>query len=117
MKEWVMPLQKEYFDAVSSGTKTIEGRVPNCSVPGKNYSEMQIGEKINFVCLSTGRELKKEVSLLQHFESAKQFLETLGLEKTLPGVKSLEEGIKIYHGFPGYEERIKNNGIYAIFFK
>ena len=107
----------DYFDAILSGKKTIEGRVPDYSKSEKDYRSMNPGDKIKFICLETKRELTKEVSILKHFNSAKQFLETLGLEKTLPGIKNLEQGINTYHSFPGYEERIKNNGIYAIFLK
>lgn len=41
-------------------------------------------------------------------------LKTEGLEKLVPGINSIEEGEKVYLGFPGYPERVKKYEIYAI---
>ena len=32
-------------------------------------------------------------------------LESCGVEACLPGCPSLEEGVRIYHGFPGFAEK------------
>ena len=40
-------------------------------------------------------------------------LEYEGLENVLPGCSSVEEGVAIYHGFPGYRQGEAQHGVAA----
>ena len=117
MKEWLFPLTKEMYDLVESGKKKVEGRVSDPSNPEKNYLVMDEGDILLFRCLETRREMKKRVTGKKKYPSVEKCLEEEGLEKMLPGVKTIEEGVAIYNGFLGYKERIKIFGIYAIYFE
>jgi ASC-1-like (ASCH) protein len=117
MKKWLFPLTKEMYELVESGEKTMEGRVSEPSNPKKNYLLMNIGDTIIFECLETKRRTKTKVVYKKHYKNVEECLNEQGLEKMLPGVNSIEEGINLYNNFPGYKERIKRFGIYAISFE
>ncbi|GKV29165.1 hypothetical protein SLEP1_g38116 [Rubroshorea leprosula] len=55
-----------------------------------------------------------EVQDIHHHSSFSEMLETEGLTKVVPGVQTVEEGVKVYRKFYT-EEKEKSNGVLAIF--
>lgn len=103
-------VQKPYFVAISKGSKTIEGRL----YKGK-YSEIHPGDFCYFFCPEnpdTGVYCKIQQTRL--YPSFKEMLEKEGLQKCLPSTPSIEEGVSIYHSFPGYKSGEITFGVIAL---
>jgi ASC-1-like (ASCH) protein len=124
---WVLNLFPDAYEAIDKYGKSVEGRAPDPFKPEKDYKRMKVGDKIVFRAISREdfRPLDLEdivfrVKFNHHYfggdarESVRMMLEGEGLEELLPGFSSIEEGIELYLGLPGYDERIERHGIYAI---
>ncbi|GMH18195.1 hypothetical protein Nepgr_020036 [Nepenthes gracilis] len=96
-------VQEPFFSQLNDGVKTIEGR---CSVD--NYNRIQSGALILF-----NKCLLSEVQDIHHYASFMEMLEAEGLEKVLPGVVTIQEGVQIYRKFYT-EEKERSNGVIAL---
>lgn len=92
------------------GRKRIETRAAT-----SKYQNIKGGETITFSC--NGETFEKEVSKVTHFESIDALLKKYKPTDINPTRKTKEDITKMYHSFPGYEEKIKEFGIVAIEFK
>ncbi len=87
-----------YLDLIKRGQKTVEGKVNK-----PKYAHIKKGDIIKFVSSTLPKKtcfckVKDRVS----YESFKHMLEGEGLQNCLPGLSTIEEGIRVYHSFPGY---------------
>lgn len=98
-----MGLQEKYLRLIKEGKKKIEGRL---------YDEKRKRIKPGDIIIFEGR-LKVKVKGLRVYHSFKEMLEKEGLERVLPNVKSIDEGVKIYRKFYSEEEE-KKYGVVAI---
>ncbi|MCL5018833.1 MAG: isomerase [Candidatus Pacearchaeota archaeon] len=119
--EWIFDIFEENYLKLLNSKKEVEGRVPDPSKERKQYNKIVRGDKIvirvvdeKFQPVNTIKPLEFIASYNKKYDSVKEMLESEGLERVLPEANSIEEGIKLYHNLPGYEERIKINGIHAI---
>ncbi|XP_073222992.1 uncharacterized protein [Cicer arietinum] len=96
-------VQEPFFTQLKDGLKTIEGRCAS----GK-YNRIELGNRILL-----NKSLVFEVQGLKWYPSFFDMLETECLGKVLPGVESVEEGVKIYRRFYT-EEKEQTNGVLAI---
>ncbi|ALV62542.1 ProFAR isomerase-like protein [Thermococcus sp. 2319x1] len=101
--EWEMGLQEEYLKLIKEGKKKIEGRL---------YDEKRRQIKPGDVIVFEGR-LKVRVKALRVYPSFKEMLEKEGLDRVLPNVKSIDEGVETYRKFYSEEEERKY-GVVAI---
>jgi len=101
--EWEMGLQEEYLKLIKEGKKKIEGRLYD-----EKRRQIKPGDIINF----EGR-LKVKVKALRVYSSFREMLEKEGLERVLPNVKSIDEGVQVYRKFYSEEEE-KKYGVVAI---
>lgn len=115
MKVWVLRIRAVdswvYF-AIKREQKTVETRAPGTAK--KNYGAIEKNDVLFFIC---GKfRLKKKVKKVQKFKSIKAMLDKIPKKKIWPNLKNptLKEIENIYYGYPGYRERIKKNGIIAI---
>ena len=121
MKEWIFPVALKWYISISNGSKKVEGRVPDPSKPEKDYSKLTCEDILlffpvgdDFKRLTEHSEARFTVAYNRKYTSVSQMLENESLARVLPGINTIPEGVAIYHAFPGYEERIKLNGIHAI---
>jgi len=103
MATWRMGLQEEYLKAIAAGKKRIEGRLYD-----EKRQAIKPGDEIIFE-----NKLMCVVKDVRIYSSFKEMLEKEGLENVLPGVKSIEEGVKVYRRFYS-EEKEKKYGVAAI---
>ncbi|XP_010463786.1 PREDICTED: uncharacterized protein LOC104744426 isoform X2 [Camelina sativa] len=96
-------VQEPYFTQLKDGLKTVEGR---CAVG--DYMRISSGAFILF-----NKCLLLEVQDVHHYTSFSEMLRLEGLAKVLPGVESIEEGVKVYRNFYS-EEKERLNGVVAI---
>jgi ASC-1-like (ASCH) protein len=101
-------VQNPWFDYIKEGKKKIEGRI--------NKGLFKILKKDDIVKIVNNKEsVKVIIKKIVHYDSFEDYLSTEGLSKTLPGIKSITDGIAIYRQF--YTEQQEKEGILAIHFK
>ncbi|KAI3959244.1 hypothetical protein MKW92_014623 [Papaver armeniacum] len=101
--DYEIDVQEPFFTQLRVGRKTIEGR---CAVG--DYNRIGQGSLLLF-----NRCLILEVQDVRRHPSFAELLKTESLEKVLPGVNTIEEGVQIYRNFYT-EEKEKSNGVLAI---
>lgn len=103
MVRWKMGFQEEYLRVIVEGKKKIEGRLYD-----EKRQKIKFGDEIvfenKFVCVV------KDVRVYFLF---REMLEKEGFENVLFGVKSIEEGVKVYWKFY-LEEKEKKYGVVVI---
>lgn len=98
-----------WFSFIRQGIKPVEGRKSTHS-----YKKIRVGDKINF---SNGTEnFIANVTEIREYPSIEKYLEDVTLEKALPGIKTLEEGLNVYYQWSS-EEKIRQYGFLGIFVK
>ena len=118
---WKIQVFHPYFGFIKEGKKKIDGRVPDFSVPMKNYRKMIGYDIIEFQLLEKGEpeiedHIEAVVKSAKHYDSLDQFFKQVSFKDVMPDAQSISEAKEKYLQFPGYKERIKQNGIYAIQF-
>lgn len=99
--------QDPWFTFLKNGIKTIEGRKYS-----EKYQKLKKGDIIEFY--KNGDSFKAQIIDIKVYENLDEYLNKNDLNNILPGVKSIEEGRKIYTGFTSEEElkKYKFSGIY-----
>jgi len=109
MKKYTLPVRsvdRDVYDLIESGAKKIETRAA-----GPRYENIQNGDLIVFKC---GKDkFERTVKNVEKFENVEKMLVSHKVQDIDPRVET-EEGLKkMYHSFPGYDERLKKYGIIA----
>jgi len=101
-KQHHLPLQRQYENMIRRGQKTVEGRL-NKGVAAriKAGDTLMLGSTS---CLVKG---------VYRYPCFGDMLWECGLERVLPGCPSIEAGIQVYHGFPGYRAGEAAHGVVA----
>jgi len=102
-------VRKKYFDAIWAGQKTVEARLNS-----EKYKDLKAGMPIQFTVLDSNRIAICIIETINTYPDFKTMLISEGLENALPGIKTLEEGVKIYEAFPDYKKNVKKTGVLAI---
>jgi ASC-1-like (ASCH) protein len=96
-------VDERWLKYILNGKKTIEGRL------NKNkFKLMRCGDIIIF-----NEIIQKEVISVKYYNSFKEYLINEGIDKCLPDVININDGINIYRDFYSVEDEIKF-GIIAI---
>lgn len=104
-----LSLKQNYFDAINSGIKTVEGRLN-----GHKFKDLRPGMQIIFSSVDTDETIICAVASIHVYATFKDMLIDQGLENMLPGVTSLEQGVDLYESFEGYRDGVKKVGAVAI---
>jgi len=95
---------------VQSGRKTVEGRLNK-----PELHSLKVGERIRFQREKQPQNfVNVKVIYLRTYPTFREMLDREGLHSCFPDVKSLEEGVRLYHSFPSYYEKEKFYGALAI---
>ncbi|KAL5848311.1 hypothetical protein ACOSQ4_006324 [Xanthoceras sorbifolium] len=101
--DFELHVDEPFFSLIKDGVKTVEGR---CAVG--DYNRIGSGAMILL-----NKCMLLEVQCVRHYASFLEMLEAENLEKVLPGVQTIEEGVRIYRKFY-VEEKERSNGVLAI---
>lgn len=82
--------QDPWYSFLKNGQKPVEGRKNS-----KSFAQIKIGDQIEFYL--GDKSFVMQVVYINKYESVEEYLEKEGLNRALPGVKTIEEGLKIYH--------------------
>ena len=104
-----LSLRQEYFDAIKSGLKTVEGRLYT-----SKFKDLQPGMHISSTCTTTHETIMYTIESLHVYTNFKDMLIHEGLHAMLPGVTSIEKGVELYESFPGYKDQVEQFGALAI---
>jgi ASC-1-like (ASCH) protein len=95
-------LSEPWFSLIKGGIKTIEGRI--------DKGEFVKGSELTF--WNREEEFSCLVEEVVKYSSFEEMMRKEGLYKVLPGVLSIEEGVKIYRKY--YSEADEKRGVIAI---
>ena len=102
-------VSEPWFTLISMGLKSVEGR--------KNkgrFKEMKVGDVILWRNNDfTPREVLTKITGKAEYNTFKEYLETEGLDKCLPGIKSIDIGLSVYYKYFTKEDE-KEFGVIAI---
>lgn len=108
----IIDIQKRWFDLLLSGKKIVEGKKGT-----PKWANIEAKDIIVFRSEKDHHVFK--VVTVVRYSTLKKYLKEEGLEKVLPGVTNIEEGMKIYQSAPisWTEKEIEKYGILAIHVK
>lgn len=111
MKTWTLrfrSVDKKNFDEVKNGSKPIETRAATVK-----YQPIEVGDMLKFVC---GKQsFSKKIVKKERFPSINVMIKKIPYNDIMPSVKSVEEMKKAYSSYSGYDEKIKEFGIFAFY--
>ena len=103
-------VSEPWFSLIQAGTKSVEGRLAK-----SRFAEIQAGELIRW----TNEELKTKdgntvyryvvtrVSAVTYYPDFEKYLSAERLKNCLPGVRTIKDGVAVYHKFYPKDERQK----------
>lgn len=91
-------IQTKWYNLIASGKKVLEGRLADKS---EGVTDIKLGESILFHTEGHA-PLRVEVISIDHYPDFTTMLSDGRLERLLPGIDSIEEGVEIYRSFPQY---------------
>ena len=97
---------KEIFNAIKDGRKTVETRAGTVK-----YQKVQAGDSV--VCVCGKEKLEKEIAAFAIFKTPEALAKKYKVQNIHPAAASLEDLLKMWHSFPGYQEKIAKFGIAA----
>lgn len=112
--EYSLDLNQRPFEAIKTGTKKIEGRVPTDHNKHVPFDKLKEGDVINFTNNSNGEVMKTKVLRVTHYKDVREMLTAEGPENVLSSGGNIEEGVESYNQIGTYRENIPKFGIYAI---
>jgi ASC-1-like (ASCH) protein len=111
MKTWTLrfrAIDKKNFDEVKNGSKSIETRAATMK-----YQLIVVGDELKFVCEE--ENFSRKIIKKEHFRSIDAMIEKIPYKDIMPSIESVEEMKKAYSSYPGYDEKIKEFGIFAFY--
>lgn len=102
-------LSDPYYDHVKSGIKTVEGRLNNDKWSKDKLKEGDIiifRRKNDDDTINESDRVKVQVEFIHPYDNVEEMLRAERLKYTLPGVKTIKEGVKIYTDI--YDKDTKN---------
>jgi ASC-1-like (ASCH) protein len=89
-------LSEPWFSLIKLQIKKIEGRLNK-----GDFANMNIGDFILFTNNDLGFERKHKIEIknISYYDNFKIYLETETLEKCLPGIDNIEDGLNIYYNY------------------
>jgi len=106
MQQYTKSVQEPWFSLIKSGAKTIEGRLNK-----GDFAIMRAGDYVTWTCGTNSQ--KTQIKAIYYHKTFATYLKARTLKACLPGVKTILEGVKIYHGFYSRDDERKY-GICAI---
>jgi ASC-1-like (ASCH) protein len=94
------------FDEIRTGRKLVETRAATVK-----YQPIEVGDELVFSC--AGEKFSKKVARKYHWASVEEMVKEVPLASIIPWVDSIEEAKDVYASFPGYEEKIREFGLFG----
>lgn len=108
MAKHIIDCCEPWFSLLRNKAKPVEGRKRS-----PKFRDIVPGDIIVFRSTQNQEEFSATVTRIDEFNTLEEYLTTVTLEKALPGVATIEEGMNIYHQW-STEEEINKFGFLAI---
>ena len=103
-------VSEPWFTLIKLRIKTIEGRLAN-----GNFKNINLGDYIIFINNDFGfqRIQKCQISKITEYQTFHDYLQTETLEKCLPGIDNIEQGLQVYYKYYTKEQE-QNSKVIAM---
>jgi len=91
--DFTFGLKQPWFDYIKNGSKTVEGRL-NKGI----FSKLKVGDNIIFIS-NKKLNIKTTITYIKKYPNFETMLKSETLEKVLPSVNNINEGVDIYHKY------------------
>jgi ASC-1-like (ASCH) protein len=109
VKKYIENVSEPWFTLILLGLKTVEGRKNK----GK-FKDMKVGEIIEWTNNDFNpRSVLTKITKKKEYNTFKEYLETEGLDKCLPGISNIEDGLSVYFKYFTKEDEVEF-GVIAI---
>jgi len=107
-------ISEPWFSLIKVGLKTVEGRLNK-----GDFASLTKGDciKVDNIQLGFMRNYTIKITSIHKYTSFKEYLEKEKLEKCLPGIDTIEDGVKVYYKYYPKKEDEEKYKIVAIRFK
>jgi ASC-1-like (ASCH) protein len=97
-------ISEPWFTSILFHKKTVEGRLDKDDI-----QKMKVGDLIIFINndLEFERKIVVEITNINNYPTFQSYLEKEGLENCLPGVDTIENGLKVYYKYYTKEDEEK----------
>lgn len=104
MTVYIKNLSEPWFSLIKLKLKKCEGRLNK-----GDFAMMKKGDYIIFENNDFGfnRKIKTKIKSINKYNNFREYLENETLEKCLPGIETLDQGINIYYKYYTIEDEIK----------
>lgn len=95
-QQYKKDVSEPWFSLIKIGKKTVEGRL------GKNeFAEMKEGDVITFKNnqMPFERQFNVKITQINNYNTFREYLSTEGLDKSLPGIDTIEQGVEVYYQY------------------
>lgn len=108
-----MKLSEPWYRLVKENHKNYEARLLD-----EKRKLLKVGDYIEFSDSKGNNTFIKEIEKLSIHKSFENAIKKGGLNKVLPGIKTIHEGVNsVYYSIPGYKEKEKDLKVILIKFK
>ena len=89
-------ISEPWFSLIKLGIKKVEGRLNK-----GDFANMIIGDLIIFTNNELGfeRKFKIEIKHITYYDTFKTYLEYETIERCLPGIDNIEDGLNVYYKY------------------
>jgi ASC-1-like (ASCH) protein len=89
-------VKEPWFSLIKLGNKPVEGRLNK-----GDFANMNVGDFILFINNELGfeRKFKVQIKNISYYDNFKMYLENETLEKCLPGIDNIEDGLNVYYKY------------------
>ena len=96
MTSYKKHLCEPWFSLMKLKLKTVEGRLNK-----SDFAMMNVGDFIIFTNEDLGfyREFKIKIKQISYYDTFESYLKYESLEKCLPGINNMEDGLHVYYSF------------------
>lgn len=105
----IRAVDRATFDDIRDGRKKVETRAATVK-----YRGIAPGDVVIFVCEKD--RFERVVATAEHFASVDDMLKSFSIADINPRAPDRDDLLRMYHGFPGYEEKIREHGLLALTF-
>lgn len=91
MTVYDVPIKNVWFRLILIGKKTVEGKKNSPS-----WSGVRVGDYLKFTDESNGDSITKMVDHISYYPDVASYLADEGLDVTLPGITTIQNGLDIY---------------------
>jgi ASC-1-like (ASCH) protein len=96
MTEYTKHISEPWFTLIKLGIKKCEGRIKN-----DDFSKMEKGDIIIFTngVFGSIRSYSVKITSIHTYNTFKEYLINETLEKCLPGIDTIEQGLSVYYKY------------------